>query len=188
MNSKKKRIFWLIGIGIIAWSAVTVLVYFSFKNFLGDVYVGRDCNYCKIDNIETRVQINIPKVNDSTECIYDAEEDSKTVYFSVITEKIDIDKYIEVNKLKHLDTLGQIDISYFLKLEKKPDINVENLDNYYYKTDENSAREFSIVLFDKSIGDLWVYLKYKDTIPAKHVNPSHHRGRHVANSGEKEVE
>ena len=166
-----KKIFWVVGVSIISISFL-FFVYRSFRNFLGDVYVGRNCKYCNIDNIESRVRINIPKINDNIECIYDAEDDSKTVYFSVKLNKINLETYLKTNRFKLLDKSNQIDISHFLKLTNKPDIVAENPDNYYYNV-RDGERESSIVLFDKSTGDLWIYLKYKDAIPAKYNIKSH---------------
>jgi hypothetical protein len=169
----KKRTFLIAGISIAALTqiALCLFVYVCFREFLGSVYSGRDCNYCNIDNIESRVRIDIPPVNDC-ECMYDADEDSKTVYFSVKMEKINPEKYITNNALKPLNTSHPLDLSHFFKLTIKPDITIENPDNYYYKI-EDSAREFSIVLFDKLTGDLWIYLKYRDAIPVKYVAKSH---------------
>jgi hypothetical protein len=87
-------------------------------------------------------------------------------------EKVNSETYIKTNELKLLDTSNnQIDVSHFFKLTNKPDI--ENSDNYYCKV-RDEEQEFAIVLFDKLTGDLWIYLKYRDVIPAnKHVVKSH---------------
>jgi hypothetical protein len=171
MNLKIKRAFLIVGISIV-WISFLLFFYFSFRNFLGDVYVGRDCKYCNIDNVESRVRINIPQINDGIECIYNAEDDSKTVYFSVMLKKINLETYIKTNNLKLLEKSNQIDISHFLKLTIRPNIDIENFDNYYYKI-QDGEQESSTVLFDKSTGDLWIYLKYKDTIPDRYVIHSH---------------
>ncbi|MCL2040998.1 MAG: hypothetical protein FWG84_03010 [Bacteroidales bacterium] len=103
MNRKRKKVFLIAGISlsIMASIAIELLVFISVRSFLGHVYSGRDCNYCNIDNIEVRVGINIPGIDD-VDCIYDAEEDSKTVHFSVKLKKVDVEKYKEVIAAKYV--------------------------------------------------------------------------------------
>jgi hypothetical protein len=170
-----KKAFWITGLcvaGIVLNILICYSVYYAFRSFLGDIYVGRDCNCCNIDNIEVRVGINISSINKNIECIYDADDDSKTVYFSVKLEKLDVEKYLITNDLKPINTFRQIDLSHFLKLSIKPNIALENIENYYHKI-QDGENEFSIVLFDKLTGDLWIYLKYKDAIPDGYKFMSH---------------
>lgn len=126
------------------------------------------CEWFNIDNIELRAHIDIPAVeSEICSCILDKEDDSKTNYFKIRTDAVDMDRYVERNSFISVND-ADIDLSVFDKLSEKPVITPENIYGYYYNSGYNPGkgkRTHWTVVVDKNRGDLWVHLKYKEIQP-----------------------
>lgn len=123
------------------------------------------CTQFNIDNIETRTPIGIPKIHSDTDCfscIMDKVANTKTNYFKIRTDVVDMDRYIKGNSFIPLNELN-LDLSVFGKLTKTPDITPENMQHFYYSIGVGK-RELTdwLAILDKKSGDIWVYMKYKD--------------------------
>jgi hypothetical protein len=124
------------------------------------------CRWGNIDNIELRAHFDIPAIESgSCICILDKEDgNSKTNYFKIRTDKVDMVRYINKNSFKPANEVD-MDLSVFRKLPKLPEITAENIEGYYYNTGFNPGkgkRTHWLAIVDKNSGDLWVYMKYKE--------------------------
>ena len=126
------------------------------------------CEWFNIDNIELRAHIDIPAIESKDcSCILDKEDDSKTNYFKIRTDAVDMDIYIKINRFISVNE-ADMDLSVFGKLSKTPEITPENIQEYYYNSGYNPGegkRTHWLAIVDKNSGDLWVYLKYKEIQP-----------------------
>ena len=126
------------------------------------------CEWFNIDNIELRAHIDIPEVaSDSCSCLLNKEDDSKTNYFKIRTDAVDMDRYIEINAFIPVNE-ADMDLSVFRELPKIPEITPENIQEYYYNSGNNQGkgkRTHWLAIVDKNSGDLWVYLKNKEVDP-----------------------
>ena len=124
------------------------------------------CKWANVDNIELRAHFDIPKIErGSCICIKDKEDgNSKTNYFKIHTDVVDMENYVHRNKFKPVHG-KDLDLSVFGKLPKIPEITPENIQDYYYNAGHNPGkgkRTHWLAIVDKSSGDLWVYMKYKE--------------------------
>ncbi|GHU68928.1 hypothetical protein FACS189413_06880 [Bacteroidia bacterium] len=144
---------------------ITGTVFFS--GIYGLTYTminSKSCTYMNIDNIETRAPVSIPAVLHDEEycsCIFDEKENSKTNYFRINTEEVEMVGYLERNFFKLIPADTNPDLSVFAKLKKSPNITTDNKQNYYYSFGERERTAWLAVV-DQSNGDLWVHLQYKD--------------------------
>ena len=127
------------------------------------------CTYCNIDNIELRAHFDIPAIEPGSNiCIKDKEDgDSKTNYFKIRTDAVDMVRYVDRNKFKPVNN-ADMDVSVFDRFPKTPEITPENIGRYYYNAGYNPGkgkRTHWLAIVDKNSGDLWVYLKYKEVQP-----------------------
>jgi len=155
---KKKQV-----IGVLA--AIIVIVGIGYGNRALLFYYAINSNSCErynIDNIETRTPIDIPARHrqDDCSCILDKEANTKTNYFRIRTEWVDMDKYVENNSFAPVHE-KDLDLSVFGKLVKIPEITSENRQNFYYHSG-NTKRTDWLGIVDKNSGDLWVHMIYKD--------------------------
>jgi hypothetical protein len=123
----------------------------------------KSCTYMNIDNIETHVPVGIPAILNGEaycSCIFDEKANSKTNYFRINIDKVDMDGYTQRNTFKPFPD-SDLDLSVFSKLKKNPEITTDNKQNYYYSFGERERTAWLAVV-DKSNGDLWVHLQYKD--------------------------
>ncbi|WP_339889155.1 hypothetical protein [uncultured Flavobacterium sp.] len=79
-----------------------LLVGFGFYGFSKMIYNSCSCEQFNIDNIELRTGINIPKIK-SVDCTYDESTKTKKATFIIDLEKVDIEDYIQQNKLVQSD-------------------------------------------------------------------------------------
>ena len=134
--------------------------------YVGLFFLSRESNSCKrfnIDNIETRIRIDIPSIYDDSECfscILDKAENTKTNYFKIRTDVVNMDRYIERNSFISVSE-SDLDLSVFGKLVKIPEITPENMQNYCYNSGEGKRTDWMAIV-NKNSGDLWVYMKYKE--------------------------
>jgi len=151
---------------------ITVGVICTFGGCVGCVRsIGNSnsCHWFNIDNIELRAHFDVPAtVQGSCICIKDEEDgNSKTNYFKILTDVIDMDRYVHRNKFIPVHE-NDLDLSVFGKLPKIPEITPENIERYYYNSGYNPGkgkRTHWLAIVDKSSGDLWVYMKYKKVQP-----------------------
>ena len=153
MKQRHKLMIWLpiaiIGIGIIAYSGIRVLVFVIVES--------NSCERFNIDNIETRIHIDIPSI-ESCSCMLDQAANTKTNYFKIRSD-VDMERYVGQNSFRSVSE-ANLDYSVFGELVKVPETTPENLPNYYYNSGKGKRTDW-LAIVDKNSGDLWVYMKYK---------------------------
>jgi len=150
----------IIGTGVLGFGGCAGLFLFCRES--------NSCERFNIDNIETRTNIDIPSIyggNDCPECmscILDEVTNSKTNYFRIKIDVVDMDWYVQRNSFKSVNEVD-LDLSVFEKLVKFPTITTYNKQSYYYNSNMgNGIRTDWLAVLDKNSGDLWVYMKYLD--------------------------
>ena len=91
---------------LIIFSAIILfftLAGFGFYGFSKVIYNSCGCERFNIDNIELRTGINIPAVK-NIECNYNKTTKTKKSSFIIDTEKVNIEDYIQKNKLVKSDS------------------------------------------------------------------------------------
>ena len=133
---------------------MTLVLIFGLRTLVVSIANQRTCEWANIDNIELNAKIDIPSIIDS-DCVYLESINTKKAYFEFNLNDFDADHYIEVNKLKTLDSkhIG-VDFLNFNRDSLK-------LDRLYYKS-RNGKKSNSYVLFDKVKGQIWVSIQYAD--------------------------
>jgi len=156
MKQLLKIMIWTVGIiiGIIA---------VGFGGCVGCFqYIGNSnsCGGPNIDNIELRAHIDIPAIEqESRSCNYDKERKIKTNYFKIRTDVVDMDRYVERNSFIPVNE-ANMDLSVFDIFATKPEITLDNMQNYYYNSGERKSTDW-LAIVDKNSGDLWIYMKIK---------------------------
>lgn len=149
---KSNYTFFVIGIaGLIIFGLIII---FGLQLLVVSIANQRTCEWANIDNIELNAKIDIPSILDS-ECDYLKAINTKKAYFQFDLADFDMDRYIEVNKLKKLNSqYPEIDFINF----NSDSLSVGAI---YFKlrTGDNSN---SYVLFDQNKGQLWVSIQYAD--------------------------
>lgn len=150
MKSKYKYI--LLGIaGLILLGLAFIL---GLRTLVVSIANQRTCEWANIDNIEVNARIDVPSIIDS-DCEYLEAINTKKAYFEFDLADFDADRYIEVNKLKKLNSkYPEIDFINFNSDSLK-------FDMLYYKS-RNGKNSNSYALFDKNKGQLWVSIQYVD--------------------------
>ena len=147
---KSNYTFFVIGIaGLIIFGLIII---FGLRLLVVSIANQRTFEWANIDNIELNAKIDIPSILDS-ECDYLKAINTKKAYFQFDLADFDMDRYIEVNKLKKLNSqYPEIDFINF----NSDSLSVGAI---YYKlrTGDNSN---SYVLFDQNKGQLWVSIQY----------------------------
>jgi len=150
MKSKYKFIlFGVVGLFILGLAFILGL-----RTLVISIANQRTCEWANIDNIELNAKIDIPSIIDS-DCVYLKAINTKKAYFEFNLNDFDADHYIEVNKLKRLESKDiKVDLLNF---------NIDSLkfDMLYYKS-RNGKKSNSYALFDKNKGQLWVSVQYAD--------------------------
>ena len=145
----------IVGIGVLGFGGCVGCV-----KLIGN---SNSCEFYNIDNIELRAHIDIPAIESgSCSCIKDG--DSKTNYFKIRTDAVDMDRYVARNSFVSVNE-ADMDLSVFGKLSKIPEITPENIQGYYYNSGRNQGkgkRTHWLAILDKSSGDLWVHMQYKE--------------------------
>jgi hypothetical protein len=119
------------------------------------------CEIYNIDNVELRARIDIPAIEaGSCSCVKDKIANTKTNYFKIHTNEVNMDRYVERNSLISLDETD-LDLSVFGKLVKVPEITDDNKQHFYYNAGESDKTEW-LSIVNKQSGDLWVHIQYKD--------------------------
>ena len=146
--------FKLILIGVSGLLILGFALIFGLRTLVVSIANQRTCEWANIDNIELNAKINIPSIIDS-DCEYLESINTKKAYFKFDLTHFDVDHYIKVNKLKKLGS----------KYIEKNLINFNTdsviYDAFYYKS-KTGRKSNSYVLFDKSKGQLWTSIEYKD--------------------------
>ena len=125
-------------------------------------YIGNSnsCLAFNIDNIELRARIGIPAIEPGCgSCKYDKEAKTKTNYFKIRTNEVDMDGYVERNSFRPVNE-ANMDLSVFEIFERKPEITPDNMQNYYYNSGERQSTDW-LAIVDKNSGDLWIHMKIK---------------------------
>ena len=147
----------ILGIGVLGFGGCVGCV-----KLIGN---SNSCKWFNIDNIEFRAHFDIPAIEaESCSCILNKEDDSKTNYFKISTNTVDMDRYIERNSFVSVNEID-MDLSVFGTLSKTPEITPENVQRFYYNSGYNPGkgkRTHWLAIVDKNSGDLWVYMKYKE--------------------------
>ena len=146
----------IVGIGILGFGGCVGCV-----KIIGN---SNSCTWFNIDNIELRAHIDVPAIEPgSCICILDKEDDSKTNYFKIRTDAVDMVRYVNRNSFKPVHE-SDMDLSVFGKLSINPEITPENITDYYYNSGNNPGkgkRTHWLAMVNKNSGDLWVHLIYK---------------------------
>ena len=125
-------------------------------------YIGNSnsCRGPNIDNIELRAHIDIPAIEQGClSCLFDKEKRTKTNYFKIRTNEVDMNRYVERNSFIPVNE-ANMDLSVFDIFAKKPEITPDNIHNYYYNSGERTSTDW-LAIVDKNSGNLWVYMKIK---------------------------
>ena len=150
MKSKYKYIL----LGIVGLLLMALVIIIGLRTLVMSIANQRTCEWANIDNIELNARIDVPSIIDS-DCEYLEAINTKKAYFAFNLVDFDADRYIEVNKLKKLNTkYPEIDFINFNSDSLK-------FDMLYYKS-RNGKNSNSYALFDKNKGQLWVYIQYTD--------------------------
>lgn len=149
---------------ITLWTLASVIgiVVIGYGGCVGCAHLIRASNSCElynIDNVELRAHIDIPSIEDCS-CKLDKEENTKTNYFKIRTNAVNLNRYVERNSFISINE-ENMDLSVFDKLPKIPEITADNIRSYYYNSGQGERTDWLAVL-NKANGDLWVYMKYKD--------------------------
>jgi len=150
MKSKYKYIL----LGIVGLLLMALVIIIGLRTLVMSIANQRTCEWANIDNIELNARIDVPSIIDS-DCEYLEAINTKKAYFAFNLVDFDADRYIEVNKLKKLNTkYPEIDFINFNSDSLK-------FDMLYYKS-RNGKNSNSYALFDKNKGQLWVSIQYTD--------------------------
>jgi len=150
MKSKYKYIL----LGIVGLLLMALVIIIGLRTLVMSIANQRTCEWANIDNIELNARIDVPSIIDS-DCEYLEAINTKKAYFAFDLVDFDADRYIEVNKLKKLNTkYPEIDFINFNSDSLK-------FDMLYYKS-RNGKNSNSYALFDKNKGQLWVSIQYTD--------------------------
>jgi hypothetical protein len=150
MKTKYKYIL----LGIVGLLLLALVLIIGLRTLVMSIANQRTCEWANIDNIEINARIDVPSIIDS-DCEYLEVINTKKAYFEFDLADFDADRYIEVNKLKRLNSkYFEIDFINF---------NIYSLkfDMLYYKS-RNGKNFNSYALFDKNKGQLWVSIQYFD--------------------------
>jgi hypothetical protein len=150
MKTKYKYIL----LGIVGLLLLALVLIIGLRTLVMSIANQRTCEWANIDNIELNARIDVPSIIDS-DCEYLEVINTKKAYFEFDLADFDADRYIEVNKLKRLNSkYFEIDFINF---------NIYSLkfDMLYYKS-RNGKNFNSYALFDKNKGQLWVSIQYFD--------------------------
>ena len=141
-------------LGISGFLLIALVLIIGLRTLVMSIANQRTCEWANIDNIELNAGIDVPSIIDS-DCEYLKAINTKKAYFEFDLADFDADRYIEVNKLKKLNS-------------KCPEIDFVNLhtdslkfDMLYYKS-RNGIKSTSYALFDKNKGQLWISIQYLD--------------------------
>ena len=147
----------IIGMGLLGFGGCAGLVHAIINS--------NSCGQFNIDNIETRIPVGIPSVHSDPECfscILDKVANTKTNYFKIRTDLVDMDGYVERNFFIPVNE-ADLDLSVFGNLTKIPEVKPNETQNFYYSLGiDKRVRTDWLAVLDKNSGDLWVYMKYKD--------------------------
>tara|TARA_B110000967_G_C18777924_1_gene506589 strand:+ start:77 stop:529 length:453 start_codon:yes stop_codon:yes gene_type:complete len=150
MKSKYKYIL----LGIVGLLLMALVIIIGLRTLVMSIANQRTCEWANIDNIELNARIDVPSIIDS-DCEYLEAINTKKAYFEFDLADFDADRYIEVNKLKKLNSkYPEIDFINFNSDSLK-------FDMLYYKS-RNGKNSNSYALFDKNKGQLWVSIQYTD--------------------------
>ena len=143
--------------------AIVGIVAVGFGGCVGCFHYAGNSNRCSgpnIDNIELRTRIDIPAIEQgSTTCVYDKAKKTKTNYFKIRTDVMDMDRYAERNYFVPVKN-ANMDLSVFDVFAVKPEITPDNLHHFYYNTGERKGTDW-LAIVDKSSGGLWIFMKIK---------------------------
>ena len=114
-----------------------ILVAFGIYGFSKIIYNSCNCKRFNIDNIELRTGINIPEIKTVT-CNYNEITKTKKSSFIIDTKEVNIEDYIQKNKLAKAD---------------------EN--NLYTKSNDIKSHAYKVIL-NKNTGKLEVQINFKD--------------------------
>lgn len=118
------------------WGFFT-LVGFGVYGFSKIIYNSCNCDRFNIDNIELRTGINIPEIK-SVACNYSEITKTKKSSFIMDIKEINIEDYIQKNKLEKSDNV-----------------------NLYVKSNDIKNHSYKVIL-NKNTGKLEVEINYKD--------------------------
>jgi hypothetical protein len=119
------------------------------------------CQRYNVDNVELRTSIDIPAIErENCSCILDEAANTKTNYFKIRTDAVDMDRYVERNSFISINETN-LDLTIFGKLAIIPKITPDNSQSFYYHSGKGKNTDW-LGIVDKNSGDLWVYMKYND--------------------------
>lgn len=135
------------------------LGYITLMAFARSAYNQRNCEWANIDNIEMHAMVDIPSIV-TYACDYDKEENIKMAHFDIDTAKVDMDRYIQLNKFNKLESEGQVDFDDLMKTTSNVSALLASSD-LYYKVGSKDGERYQTLL-NNTTGRLWVFIEYKD--------------------------
>lgn len=138
-------------------ASLICLIFLGIKVYAAKIYDSRSCQWANIDNIEMRAKIDIPETTDCL-CEYNENSGTKQAIFTLKKEAIG-DNYTQINKLSKLNPGTIIAATDFLS-DKNPVSLIHN-ENLYFREGKSTNESYKL-LYDASLGKIWVNVKYLD--------------------------
>jgi len=157
MKKWQKVVLWILG----PITGVVIIGFLGIFVFWHVIFYSNSCKRFNIDNIETRIRVDIPSIyGDQMECFLDKAAKTKTNYFRIRTDEVDMDRYVERNAF--ISAYGvNLDLSVFQILAKTPKITPDNIQDFYYNSGTGIRTSEWLAIVNKNSGDLWVYMNFK---------------------------
>ena len=149
--TKKLVVFSII---IVSSVALILSIAFGFRAFTTSIYQQRTCEWANIDNLEMHAKVDVPKIF-ASDCEYVEATNTKKAYFLVDKSKLDLERYLRLNKLKSISNRSEIPSGKFLNFDETV---VKNQVMFYKENKKDS--ETSFVLFNSEAGKLYVTVQY----------------------------
>ena len=144
---------------------IVLISFLSIYGFWHACFNSNNCVGFNIDNIETRIRIDIPSIySGQSECFCDKAVNTKTNYFKIRIDSKDMDRYVKRNSFISVIEPDLLDLSVFEKLAEIPEITTANMEDFYYNSGTGNYTDW-LAIVNKNSGDLWVYIKYKKNKP-----------------------
>jgi len=139
--------------------AVGGLGYLGIMAFARSAYSQRNCEWANIDNVEMHAKVDIPRIV-TYGCDYDKEKNIKMAHFDIDTSKVDMERYIQINKFNKLESETQVEFDDLLKTTSNISALIASSD-LYYKVGSKDGERYQNLL-NNTTGRLWVFIEYKD--------------------------
>lgn len=144
-----------LGLKFLAFAAVPAILFLMLVGFFHSVKNQRGCEWANIDNIEIHAHVNVPAV-DSSDCLFDENENMKMAFFQLDTSHLDPDDYVRKNLLKKVESPTPFSPLPFLNITERE----LQTGRRYVRTDSVNGLPSSHVFFHADEARLWVTIAY----------------------------